>query len=159
MSQLTGPGYLIGAFLVKLRVIRITLLDLVLLSVNDVHYSVHKLYYHNAQVVLSGVIMLACQSIEAFIYSWTILTWVCLLNEYRCNIEDILLEMDRILRPEGAVIFRDEVDAIIRVKKIVSGMRWDTKMVDHEDGPLVPEKILIAVKQYWVASGNFTSTQ
>lgn len=65
--------------------------------------------------------------------------------------------MDRILRPEGAVIIRDEVDAVIRVKKIVSGMRWDTKMVDHEDGPLVPEKILIAVKQYWV--GNSTSAR
>jgi hypothetical protein len=29
--------------------------------------------------------------------------------------------------------------------------------VDHEDGPLVPEKILVAVKQYWV--GNSTSAQ
>lgn len=67
--------------------------------------------------------------------------------------------MDRILRPEGAVIIRDEVDAVIKVKKIVGGMRWDTKMVDHEDGPLVPEKILVAVKQYWVASGNSTSSQ
>lgn len=76
----------------------------------------------------------------------------------RCNIEDILLEMDRILRPEGAIIIRDEVDEIIKVKKIVGGMRWDTKMVDHEDGPLVPEKILVAVKQYWVASGNSTSS-
>lgn len=66
--------------------------------------------------------------------------------------------MDRILRPEGAIIIRDEVDEIIKVKKIVGGMRWDTKMVDHEDGPLVPEKILVAVKQYWVASGNSTSS-
>ncbi|KAL2349253.1 hypothetical protein Fmac_003253 [Flemingia macrophylla] len=74
-----------------------------------------------------------------------------------CNIEDILLEMDRILRPEGAVIFRDEVDILIKVKKLVEGMKWDTKLVDHEDGPLVPEKVLIAVKQYWVTNG--TSTQ
>ncbi|KAM0961679.1 hypothetical protein ACFX13_021354 [Malus domestica] len=75
----------------------------------------------------------------------------------KCNWEDILLEMDRILRPEGAVIFRDEVDVLIKVKKIVGGMRWDTKLVDHEDGPLVPEKVLVAVKQYWV--GNSTSAQ
>ncbi|KAH9709527.1 putative methyltransferase PMT2 [Citrus sinensis] len=80
------------------------------------------------------------------------------LYKDKCNIEDILLEMDRILRPEGAIIIRDEVDEIIKVKKIVGGMRWDTKMVDHEDGPLVPEKILVAVKQYWVASGNSTSS-
>ncbi|KAG6792052.1 hypothetical protein POTOM_001195 [Populus tomentosa] len=76
-----------------------------------------------------------------------------------CNLEDILLEMDRILRPEGTVIFRDEVDVLNKVKKITGGMRWDTKMMDHEDGPLVPEKILVAVKQYWVGgTGNSTSS-
>ncbi|XP_054824393.1 probable methyltransferase PMT2 isoform X2 [Prosopis cineraria] len=81
------------------------------------------------------------------------------LYKDKCDAEDILLEMDRILRPEGAVILRDEVDALIKVKKLVEGMRWDTRLVDHEDGPLVPEKILIAVKQYWVAGGNSTSAQ
>lgn len=78
--------------------------------------------------------------------------------DFRCQFEDILLEMDRILRPEGMVIFRDEVDVVNKVMKIAGGMRWDTKMVDHEDGPLVPEKILIAVKQYWVASSNSTTS-
>lgn len=76
------------------------------------------------------------------------------LYKDKCNVEDILLEMDRILRPEGAVIFRDEVDELIKVKKIVGGMRWNTRMVDHEDGPLVSEKILVAVKQYWVVGEN-----
>ncbi|RVW14679.1 putative methyltransferase PMT2 [Vitis vinifera] len=33
-----------------------------------------------------------------------------------CSAEDILLEMDRILRPEGAVIFRDQIDVLIKVK-------------------------------------------
>ncbi|CAM8912779.1 unnamed protein product [Rhodiola kirilowii] len=88
-------------------------------------------------------------------------TGVFSLYKGKCDFEDILLEMDRILRPEGAVIFRDEVDTLVQVKKILSGMRWDTKLVDHEDGPLVLEKILIAVKQYWVTgdNGNVTSSQ
>lgn len=78
----------------------------------------------------------------------------------RCNLEDILLEMDRILRPEGAIIIRDEVDVLNQVKKIVGGMRWDAKLVDHEDGPLVPEKILVALKVYWVGtSKNKTSNE
>lgn len=68
--------------------------------------------------------------------------------------EDILLEMDRILRPEGAVIVRDQVEVVIKVKKLASGMRWDTKMADHEDGPHVTEKVLYAVKQYWVGGGE-----
>ncbi|KAG9451283.1 hypothetical protein H6P81_011248 [Aristolochia fimbriata] len=81
------------------------------------------------------------------------------LYQNRCELEDILLEMDRILRPEGAVIIRDEVDVIIKVKRIASGMRWTIKLLDHEDGPLVPEKILLAVKQYWVTDGNSTATE
>lgn len=75
----------------------------------------------------------------------------------RCNAEDILLEMDRILRPEGAVIIRDQADVLVKVRKIVGGMRWNTKIIDHEDGPLVTEKILFAVKQYWVTE-NVTSS-
>ncbi|XAR54847.1 hypothetical protein NMG60_11030157 [Bertholletia excelsa] len=79
------------------------------------------------------------------------------LYQNKCKLEDILLEMDRILRPEGSVIFRDEVDVLNKVKKIVGGMRWQAKLVDHQDGPLVPEKILFAVKQYWVGGkGNST---
>lgn len=76
----------------------------------------------------------------------------------RCELEDILLEMDRILRPEGSAILRDEVDVLNTVKQIVGGMRWDTKMIDHEDGPLVPEKILVVTKRYWVGSSNSTSS-
>lgn len=76
------------------------------------------------------------------------------LYKDKCNAEDILLEMDRILRPEGAVIFRDHADILGQVKRIISGMRWKTKMVDHEDGPLIPKKVLFAVKRYWVVGDN-----
>ena len=68
--------------------------------------------------------------------------------------EDILVEMDRVLRPEGAVIFRDGVDVLDRVIGIATGMRWNIKMLDHEDGPTVPEEIVTAVKRYWVGSGS-----
>ncbi|KAK4769032.1 hypothetical protein SAY86_027182 [Trapa natans] len=80
------------------------------------------------------------------------------LYKNKCKIEDILLEMDRILRPEGAIILRDEVDVINKVRKITGAMRWDTKLVDHEDGPLVPEKVLVGMKQYWVGSSSGNST-
>ncbi|GLT91183.1 hypothetical protein SLE2022_090830 [Rubroshorea leprosula] len=80
------------------------------------------------------------------------------LYQDKCKFEDILLEMDRILRPEGTVIFRDDVDVLNEIRKITEGMRWETKMMDHEDGPLVPEKRMFAVKQYWVGGGNITSS-
>ncbi|XP_047319873.1 probable methyltransferase PMT2 [Impatiens glandulifera] len=81
------------------------------------------------------------------------------LYKEKCNLEDILLEMDRILRPEGAVIIRDEVDVLVKVKGIIGGMRWDAKLMDHEDGPLVSEKILVAVKKYWVVGDNNSTSR
>lgn len=65
--------------------------------------------------------------------------------------EDILLEMDRILRPEGSVIFRDDVDELVKVKKIINALNWNSQFVDHEDGPLEREKLLFAVKLYQTA--------
>nr|GMD10383.1 probable methyltransferase PMT18 [Ipomoea batatas] len=67
----------------------------------------------------------------------------------RCDIAYILLEMDRILRPEGTVIIRDVVEVLVKVKSITDGMRWRSRITDHESGPFNPEKILIAVKTYW----------
>jgi hypothetical protein len=73
-------------------------------------------------------------------------------------VEDILLEMDRILRPEGAVILQDSVDVLNKVRSTVSAMRWKSKLLDHEDGPHIPEKMLIAVKEYWVGSDEGNSS-
>ncbi|TVU24362.1 hypothetical protein EJB05_26794 [Eragrostis curvula] len=73
------------------------------------------------------------------------------LYKDRCKMEDILLEMDRILRPEGTVILRDDVEVLLKVQRMVKGMRWKTLMADHEDSPHIPEKVLYAVKQYWTA--------
>jgi hypothetical protein len=79
-------------------------------------------------------------------------------NIDRCDVEDILLEMDRILRPEGAVILRDNVDVLNKVRSTVSGMSWKSKLLDHEDGPHIPVKMLIAVKEYWVGSDEGNSS-
>ncbi|PNT70234.1 uncharacterized protein LOC104582527 [Brachypodium distachyon] len=55
--------------------------------------------------------------------------------------------MDRILCPEGAVIIRDKVDALVKVEKIANAMRWKTRLANHEGGPRVPEKMLVAVRR------------
>lgn len=73
------------------------------------------------------------------------------LYKNKCEMEDILLEMDRILRPEGSVIFRDDVDNLVMIKKITDALQWDSQIVDHEDGPLQTEKLLFAVKSYWTS--------
>ena len=67
---------------------------------------------------------------------------------------DILLEMDRILRPEGSVVFRDEMEVIEKIKSIAERMKWNTKMIDHESGAFSKEKILVAVKSYWISEAK-----
>ncbi|KAI4313120.1 hypothetical protein L6164_026127 [Bauhinia variegata] len=71
-----------------------------------------------------------------------------------CDIVLILLEMDRVLRPEGAVIFRDTAETLVKIQSIANGMRWKTQITDHETGPFNQEKILIAVKTYWTADAK-----
>ncbi|KAJ7952228.1 S-adenosyl-L-methionine-dependent methyltransferases superfamily protein [Quillaja saponaria] len=72
----------------------------------------------------------------------------------RCDITVILLEMDRILRPEGTVIFRGTVELLVKIKSITDGMRWKSQIMDHESGPFNPEKILLAVKTYWTGEAT-----
>lgn len=62
--------------------------------------------------------------------------------------------MDRILRPEGSVIIRDDVDVLVKVKRLMDGMDYDSQIIDHEDGPLVRQKLLFAVKSYWTAPAS-----
>jgi len=57
--------------------------------------------------------------------------------------------MDRLLRPEGTVIFRDAVEVLVKVQGIADRMRWKSRILDHESGPFNPEKILVAEKTYW----------
>lgn len=70
---------------------------------------------------------------------------------FRCDISDILLELDRMLRPEGTVILRDTMDVLAKVQSITQRMRWKSQVMDHESGSFNPEKILVAVKTYWTA--------
>ena len=68
--------------------------------------------------------------------------------------EDILLDIDRILHPEGTVILQDDVEILLKVQRRVKGMRWKTLLANHEDSPNIPEKVLFAVKRYWTATGE-----
>nr|XP_048332718.1 probable methyltransferase PMT15 isoform X1 [Ziziphus jujuba var. spinosa] len=83
-----------------------------------------------------------------FIHSDSVFT----LYKDRCKMEDILLEMDRILRPEGSIIIRDDVDFVVEIRSMMDAMEYDTWIANHEKGPHDREKILLAVKRYWTSS-------
>jgi hypothetical protein len=67
--------------------------------------------------------------------------------------EDLLLEMDRLLRPRGFVIIRDKAQVIDQISLHLSALHWDawSKVVkaERDDISSDDEKILFARKQLW----------
>ncbi|CAA6656316.1 unnamed protein product [Spirodela intermedia] len=78
-----------------------------------------------------------CEAMSTYPRSYDLLHAGSVFTLYRtrCDMEDVLLEMDRILRPDGAVIFRDDVDVLVKIKSHTDRMRWESQIVDPEDGP------------------------
>nr|CAB3473177.1 unnamed protein product [Digitaria exilis] len=67
--------------------------------------------------------------------------------------EDLLLEMDRILRPTGFIIVRDKSSVIEFIKKYLHALHWEAiTVVDAEPSPESEENemIMIIRKKLWL---------
>ena len=67
--------------------------------------------------------------------------------------EDLMLEMDRIIRPLGFIIIRDDPAMIDIAERFLPVLRWDgwssiTPVADSLS-PAGNEKVLIARKKFW----------
>ncbi|CAN1314054.1 Probable methyltransferase PMT4 [Linum perenne] len=68
------------------------------------------------------------------------------LSSERCGMMDILLEMDRILRPEGWVVLSDSVVAIDMARALAAQMHWEARVVDPQNGS--DQRILVCQKPF-----------
>lgn len=68
----------------------------------------------------------------------------------RCSLVDLLIEVDRILRPEGTVVVRDTPTVLEEVAKIASRIRWSTETHQTEPESNGKERLLVASKQFWL---------
>ncbi|KAK1306498.1 putative methyltransferase PMT21 [Acorus calamus] len=66
----------------------------------------------------------------------------------RCDMKYVLLEIDRILRPNGYIIIRESSYFIDAAAKIAKGMRWNCQKKDTEYST-EKEKLLICKKKLW----------
>ncbi|CAI7807014.1 unnamed protein product [Closterium sp. NIES-54] len=69
----------------------------------------------------------------------------------KCSLEALLLELDRILRPKGVLLFRDSADVIARLEKRLKAVKWvvlkgpvSRTFIDGEE-----EEVLIVQKRFW----------
>ncbi|KAF2308437.1 hypothetical protein GH714_009649 [Hevea brasiliensis] len=84
------------------------------------------------------------------LHAWQIFTKI---QEHGCGLEDLLIEMDRILRPEGFVIIRDKPSIVNYIRKFVTALRWDRWIseVEPKSDALSSgeEQVLIVRKKLW----------
>ncbi|KAF5777183.1 putative S-adenosyl-L-methionine-dependent methyltransferase [Helianthus annuus] len=64
----------------------------------------------------------------------------------QCSITNLLLEMDRILRPEGWVVLSDEARSIEKARSIATQIRWEARVIDLENGS--NQRILVCQKPF-----------
>ncbi|KAL9301620.1 putative methyltransferase PMT25 [Arabidopsis thaliana] len=63
----------------------------------------------------------------------------------RCNLVSVMAEIDRILRPQGTFIIRDDMETLGEVEKMVKSMKWKVKMTQSKDN----EGLLSIEKSWW----------
>ncbi|ESR48859.1 hypothetical protein CICLE_v10030904mg [Citrus x clementina] len=65
----------------------------------------------------------------------------------RCNMSTIMLEMDRMLRPDGHVYIRDSIDVMDELQEIGKAMGWHVTLRETAEGPHASYRILTADKR------------
>ncbi|XP_043724743.1 probable methyltransferase PMT9 isoform X1 [Telopea speciosissima] len=108
---------------------------------------------------LIGTVHDWCESFSTYprtydlLHAWTIFSEI---EDHGCSVEDLLIEMDRILRPDGFFIIRDKSSIINYVRKFLTSLRWDGWLLEVE--PRIDalssreERVLIARKKLWEES-------
>ncbi|XP_071686514.1 probable methyltransferase PMT6 [Rutidosis leptorrhynchoides] len=66
-----------------------------------------------------------------------------------CLLEDILLEMDRLIRPQSYIIIRDNESIISRIREVAPKFIWDVNLHILENQQKQTEQVLICQKKFW----------
>ena len=63
----------------------------------------------------------------------------------RCKLRAVIAEVDRLLRPEGNLIVRDDAETVSEVESMAKSLKWDVKMSFSND----KEGLLYVKKSFW----------
>ncbi|KAK9125113.1 hypothetical protein Scep_013959 [Stephania cephalantha] len=66
-----------------------------------------------------------------------------------CLVEDIMLEMDRMIRPQGFIIIRDEESIVLRIKALAPKFLWDVELHKLNNEQHEEEPVLLCRKRFW----------
>ncbi|WCJ21191.1 S-adenosyl-L-methionine-dependent methyltransferases superfamily protein [Euphorbia peplus] len=86
------------------------------------------------------------------LHAWEVFSEI---KDRGCSMEDLLIEMDRILRPQGFVIIRDKPSIINYIHKLAPALKWDQWVIEVEPSndalSSIEERVLIIRKKLWSA--------
>ncbi|KAK8607050.1 hypothetical protein V6N13_052800 [Hibiscus sabdariffa] len=88
-----------------------------------------------------------CESFSTYPRSYDLLHADHLFSKVkkRCNLVAVVAEVDRILRPEGKLIVRDNVEIINELENMLKSMQWEVRMTYSKD----KEGLLCVQKSMW----------
>ncbi|KAG6593834.1 putative methyltransferase PMT8 [Cucurbita argyrosperma subsp. argyrosperma] len=93
------------------------------------------------------------------LHAWTVFSDI---EKKECSAEDLLLEMDRILRPTGFIIIRDKQSVIDMVKKHLSALHWETVATANSssDSELESDEVVFIIqKKLWLTSESVRESE
>ncbi|KAL3367708.1 hypothetical protein AABB24_008853 [Solanum stoloniferum] len=64
----------------------------------------------------------------------------------KCSMFELLLEMDRILRPEGWIILSDTLGTIEKARTLAAQIRWEARVIDLQNGS--DQRLLVCQKPF-----------
>lgn len=64
---------------------------------------------------------------------------------HRCKLMAVVAEVDRILRPEGKLIIRDNVETIGEIENMAKSLHWEIRLIYSKDS----EGLLCVQKTMW----------
>ncbi|XP_057506942.1 probable methyltransferase PMT7 [Actinidia eriantha] len=136
-----------GGFAVALSTWPIWVMNIVPISMNNTLSAI----YNRG---LIGTFHDWCEPFSTYPRSYDLLHANRLFSHYKnredgCFLEDIMLEMDRIIRPQGIIIIRDEESIITRIKAIAPKFLWDVESHSLENEQKATEPVLICRKKFW----------
>ncbi|KAI3514401.1 hypothetical protein L1887_12777 [Cichorium endivia] len=94
-----------------------------------------------------------CEPFSSYPRTYDLVHANYLFSHYRddegCLLEDMMLEMDRLVRPQGFIIIRDTDLFVSRIKELASKFLWDVTSYVLENQQGVSEPVLICQKKFW----------
>lgn len=105
-----------------------------------------------------------CESFSTYprtydlLHAWTVFSDI---EKKDCSIVDLLIEMDRILRPKGFIIVNDKRPTVELIKKYLGALHWES--VATADSQLDSEQdedvVLIIQKKMWLTSESLKDSE